>query len=186
MLNRRTVVVMAVLIATLGQTAAAQQQKVVEIPIAGGQRISVAIADAGPVPAENERLKIEVAGMLIRAAHEGQPGPFLLWNFSFRSKDGFVPIAVAVDDVTADPLVAVVNDTAPVLQNAIWGGRARPILINATNLPWVYEEKPTIKVFRFTVRQADGSASVLHQLAWFPASAKKAIRDHADKVRHGG
>ena len=81
MLHRRKVAAVAVLIAILGQAAAAQQQKVVEFPIAGGQRISVAITDAGPVPAENERLKIEVTGMLIRAAHEGQPGPFLVWNY---------------------------------------------------------------------------------------------------------
>ena len=169
-----------------GQGASAQRRQVLEIPIAEGRRISVAVMDGGPVPAENERLKIEIAGMVVSAAQDSQPGPALIWNFSFRVKDGASLGAVAVDDVTADPIAVMVNDNAPVLQNGTWGGRARPLLINARDLPWLYEPKPTIKVFRFTVRHADGEVSVLHQLAWFPVPTKNVIREHAEKVRPGG
>ena len=164
----------------------AQRTETVEIRIAGGKTISAAITGRGPVPVEDARVKIEVAGMLISPSRENSKEPLLIWNFSFRAKGAQQPIAVKVDDVTLDPILALVSDDKPVLRDNTWAGRANSIPITKEALPWVFDPRPTMKVFRFTVRYADDQESVLHQLAMYPASAKQAIRSHADKLRSGG
>jgi hypothetical protein len=46
--------------------AFAQQTKTMQLRIAGGKTISATVDDRGPFPAEDARVKIEVAGILIR------------------------------------------------------------------------------------------------------------------------
>ena len=169
----------------LAQTTVAQPTKTVQLRIAGGKTISATVADGGPLPAEDARLKIEVAGILVRF-REDRKEPQLVWNFSFRAKVGQPVSAVNVDDVTEDPVSSLVSDSRPTLQDSVWRGFAQPIGITKEMIPWLYDSKPLVKVFRFTVRYEDDSESTLHQLAWYPASFKEAVRAHADKLRSGG
>lgn len=137
------------------------------------------------MPAEDERVQIKIAGMLIGPTSENNRDPGLIWNFSFRNKWRRQPIAVTVDDVTFDPIVTVLSDDKPALSKDTWSQTARPIPITKEALPWVFDSRPSMKVFRFTVRYADDESSIVHQLALYSASAKQAIRSHADKIRLG-
>src|SRR5262249_6579694 len=167
-------------------SVAAEAVRVIDFKIAGGKTVAVSVTDSGPVPAENDRVKIEVAGMLILPSFQGRKGPFFLWNFAFRSKDGRPVSGVLIEDVTVDPIIELVADQKAHLQDGTWSGRGRPIAITREDLPWVFEPKDTLKVFRFTIRHADGGNSILHQLAWYSGSAKDAIRKQAEKGRSGG
>jgi hypothetical protein len=94
-------------------------------------------------------------------------------------------MAVIVEDVTFDPVKTMVSDLEPVLREDAWRGFAEPLAITKEAVPWVYDDKPMMKVFRFTVRYDDDQQSILHQLAMFPAAAKKAILQAAANVRSG-
>jgi hypothetical protein len=165
--------------------AFAQQTKTMQLRIAGGKTISATVDDRGPFPAEDARVKIEVAGILIRF-REDRKEPQLVWNFSFRAKVSQPVSWVKVDDVTEDPVVGLVSDSQPALKENVWSGIAQPIAISKDTIPWLYDSKPMVKVFRFTVRYQDDSEAILHQLAWYPASFKETVRAHADKLRAGG
>lgn len=163
----------------------AQPTETIEIAIAGGQKIAATISRGGPVPAEDLRIKIEYAGMLVGPSRTNSREPELVWNFSFRIKTNHNVLAVIVDDVTFDPVKTLVGDLEPALRQNVWSGRAEPIAITKETLPWVYDDRATMKVFRFTVRYDDDQRSILHQLAMFRAAAKEVIRDKAANVRAG-
>lgn len=156
-----------------------------EVKIAGGRTIPVPMTAEKAPPAANERLEIQLAGPVVAPSAETKNQPNLVWEFALRVKDGQPPKRVVVEDVTADPIVRLVIDEAPRLDRQRWAGQARPIHLTAENTAWVFDPKPTVKVFRFTVLLADGSESVLHQAASFPEPAKTLIRTHADKIRSG-
>ena len=169
----------------LAPEAFAQQKQTLQLKIAEGRTISATFDDRGPFPAEDARVKVEVAGILVRF-REDRKEPQLVWNFSFRAKVSQLLSGVKVDDVTEDPVVGLVNDSHPTLKENLWSGTAQPITINKETVPWLYDSKPMIKVFRFTIAYQDGNESILHQLAYYPASFKETVRDHADKLRAGG
>ena len=169
----------------LAATTFGQQTKTLQLRIAGGKTISATVDDRGPFPAEDARVKIEVAGILVRF-REDRKEPQLVWNFSFRAKVREPVTAVKVDDVTEDPVGGLVSDSQPTLKEDVWRGTAQPIPISKETIPWLYDSKPMVKVFRFTVRYQDDSEAILHQLAWYPASFKETVRGHADKLRSGG
>jgi hypothetical protein len=163
----------------------AQETKTIQLRIAEGKTILATVDDRGPFPAEDARVKIEVAGILVRF-REDRKEPQLVWNFSFRTKASQLVSGVKVDDVTEDPVAGLVSDGRPTLKENLWSGTAQPVPISKDTIPWLYDSKPMIKVFRFTVQYQDGSQAVLHQLAWYPASFKETVRAHADKLRVGG
>jgi hypothetical protein len=169
----------------LTATAFAQQKKTIQVRVAEGKTISAVVDDQGPFPAEDARVKIEVAGILVMLEKERKE-PQLVWNFSFRSKVNQSISGVKVDDVTKDPVASLVTDGHPVLKESVWRGTAPPIAINKQMTPWLYDSKPEIRVFRFTVRYQDESEIILHQLAFYPVSAKETVRTHAEKLRTGG
>lgn len=166
-------------------SALAQPTETIEIGIAGGQKIVANISARGPVPAEDLRIKIEVAGMFVGPSPKNSREPELVWNFSFRNKTNHNVLAVIVEDVTFDPIKTLVSDLEPVVRNDDWRGFAEPIGVTKEALPWVYDSGPTMKVFRFTVRYDDDQRSVLYQLAMFQPIAKEQIRERAALVRSG-
>lgn len=167
------------------QLAAAQPTKTIQVRIAEGKTISATVDERGPFPAEDATVKVEVAGILVRF-REDRKEPQLVWNFSFRAKVSQPITRVRIDDVTEDPVVGLIGDNQPTLKGNLWSGTAQPIAISKETIPWLYDSKPLIKVFRLTVQYDDGSEAILHQLSWYPASFKDTVRAHADKLRAGG
>ncbi len=163
----------------------AQPTETIEIGIAGGQKITANIGRGGPVPAEDLRIKIEVAGILVGPSRTNSREPELVWNFSFRSKTNHNVLAVIVEDVTFDPIKTLVGDLEPVVRDNVWRGFAEPISVTKEALPWLYDDRATMKIFRFTVRYDDDQRSVLHQLAMYQAGAKEQLRERAAMIRSG-
>lgn len=163
----------------------AELRDTVEIRIAGGKTIVATITAGGPVPAEDTRIKIEFAGLLVGAEPENSREPHLIWSFRVRNKRPQEPVAVTVDDVTFDPIVALVRDDNPSVRAGSWSGAARAIPLTKSALPWVFDSGSTMKVFRFTVRYADDQESVVHQLTMVPESAKETIRAQGNRIRSG-
>ncbi|MBM4262938.1 MAG: hypothetical protein FJ145_16095 [Deltaproteobacteria bacterium] len=81
----------------LTTTSFAQPAKTMQLRIAGGQTISVTVDDRGPFPVEDARVKITVAGIIVRL-REDIKQPQLVWNFSLRANDSQPVSAVKVDE----------------------------------------------------------------------------------------
>ncbi|HEY1268775.1 MAG TPA: hypothetical protein VGH16_16080 [Candidatus Binatia bacterium] len=162
-----------------------QPTETIEIGIAGGQKITANISRGGPVPAEDLRIKIEIAGIIVGPSRTNSREPELVWNFSFRNKTNHNVLAVIVDDVTFDPIKTLVGDLEPVARDNVWRGFAEPIAVTKESLPWLFDSGPTMKVFRFTVRYDDDQRSILHQLGMYSAGGKEALLEAAALVRSG-
>src|SRR5262245_3491918 len=75
-------------------------QKVVDAPfiVAGGTKtLRLPVTDGGPIPAEDERIKIQVAGFLISRK---EPSPTITWRFAFTSKHPQVIEQVVVEELS--------------------------------------------------------------------------------------
>ena len=176
------VLIFCAVFGSLFQVAPGQQSQTIQVEIAGGKMISAVLTDGEPVPTEDQRVKTEEPGILTSPSAEDSKGLNLIWNFSFRNKGVQRPTAVTVDDVTEDPISNLVKDGQPTLRDNVWRGRAQGIVISTKNLPWLFDSKPTIKVFRFVVRYQDNTESLLYQIAPYPVSAKEIIRFTAGQV----
>lgn len=178
-------IALALTLALLSLDAVAKEymgQKVIEVPfkIAGGATVTLPITVAGPIPAEDRKVRIEGAGPSIDA---GQPeGAVLAWNFAFTNK-GMKDIArVEVAEVSpSDPEVLLVSDTAPTLHEKLWTGSTKPIAVTEGAASWLFSERASFFVFRFTITERGKSPRVLYQMAYFPAEAKAQLRKIADR-----
>lgn len=155
----------------------------ISIPIAGGKTISASMTNAGPLPAENEDFKIEVAGFVVGPSKENPDQAVLTWKFGLTSKTGQSPEMIKVEEVSPskeDRLL--LEDTTPRLQGNIWAGSTFPSPAGKTQTPWLYEKKGSIYVFRFTIKSTEKPAVILYQPAWYSEAAKDKFRQHIDNI----
>lgn len=155
---------------------ACQTTDVREIPmkIAGGETVKVKAGPRGPKPAEDARIKITGAAILIAPPDEIGDTPSLLWSFSLQAKTRDEITRITVENVfPTDPAAILVDDSAPSLRDGMW--------INSWNNGdpmgkqngWLQQKGLAPFVFRFTVHFKDGTHSVLHQLATFGDDDKR-------------
>ena len=149
--------------------------------IAGGKIVSLPATDAGPIPAENDYCKIEAAGIGMGHDHRDPKRILMFWGFSVRMKSSEAPERITIEEVApSDVEKLVLDDMKPILHDSVWSTRTSPIEPNAQATPWVYSDKATIFVFRFTIKPIGKAPIVMYQPAWFPVSSKQALVHHAE------
>ena len=150
------------------------EDEIVNFPfkISGGEIVYLPVTDSGPIPSEDEVAKIEVAGYLIGPGKGENKRAYLTWTFSVSFKQKKDLVSVRVEDVTDDKPILLVEDKLPIINNDIWKGKHKPLLINEDSLPWIYDKKTTIKVFKFTLTFKDNSTNIIYQPAWYSKQVK--------------
>ncbi len=130
----------------------------------GGKTVHLPVTRAGALPAENENYKIEGAGFNA-SLKKGNPSESkLAWGFSFVSKKSDELDYVVVERVTdSGELELVVQDNSPALKNKYWVGRSVPTSMDKDLLPWLYSSSDSTFVFKFTIKDKDGSSDVMYQ-----------------------
>jgi len=152
-------------------------------PIAGGEIVRLPTADAGPIPAENREVKIEVAGFAVGPSPEDPKKAVLVWHFGFTAKRLRELESVEVAEVSpSDVAVPLIVDSKPELIENYWKSTISGVPVGSETTPWLYEEKASIFVFRFTLKQKNKKAFVLYQPAWFSAEAKDEFRAIAARL----
>lgn len=143
-------------------------------PIAGGQIVKLPVTDAGPIPAQDEKIKIEVAGFAVSLSKQDPQIAKLHWMFNFTNKSAQVVEYVLVEEVSpSEPALIVAEDRSPRLAGNSWSASTNDLAVSPQSLPWLYTPKTSVYVFRFTIKLKDEAAPhVLYQPASFSASAK--------------
>lgn len=153
---------------------AAESSKMVEFKIAGGQVVKCPATDAGPLPAESGPYKMEVAAFMT-GQDESKQHTFLIFTFGISVQKKGKPTHIRVEDVSDESAVTLVDDKSPKIEKKYWRGDAAPLMVQESSTPWVFDGKPTIRVFRVTISAKDGPDVVLYQPAWYSAQAKSQI-----------
>jgi hypothetical protein len=97
--------------------------------------------------------------------------------FQLAFAKGQSPVSVQVDDVSDEPILNVFNDPKPVLTDKRhWNGLTKPHNPADEYTKWMLNLDNTIKVYRFTVKLADGSTHVLRYPIYVPANMKAFMR----------
>lgn len=144
----------------------------VSLPIAGGETIEIEVLDGVPLPAQDERARIEVAGW---TRVKGEFGEVLIADSVAVSFQGnAIPTWIRVEDVTSDPVILVLDDSNPTVEDGVWRAAARRTQVEeAAELSRPGDEA---SVFRFTIGFEDGARTILYQARILSAAAKQLFR----------
>jgi hypothetical protein len=131
-------------------------------------------------PSQNDRVTVTSAG-LQTVSLDGNY--YVRWAFSIQPKQPIEFRSIRVEDVSGPQPVLIINDVAPQLQDGKWTGSGGMIELTPTGLPWLFDERESLRVFQFTITEMDGRAYVLQQSVPYSKAAKAAVRKLA-QVSH--
>jgi hypothetical protein len=121
-------------------------------------------------PVQNERFvvsTVELSAILL----DNQK--YARWTFGIKLKQPAQLRSIRVEDVTEGSPVLLVNDQAPQVEGGMWTGYTGAIEPSASALPWLFDNTPARRTFRFTVTDLNGQESVLEQTVTYPVKTKK-------------
>jgi hypothetical protein len=159
-------------------------QKIVErpFPIAGGQIVKLRATSAGFIPAQDDQFKIEVAGFLIGPKKDQPQSQAITWIFGFTSKTSEAIEDVTVEEVSpSDPAVLILHDGTPKLKADDWSGSSEAADVSREAQPWLYSDKTSVFVFRFTIKAKGAAPRTLYQATSFSGAAKTMLLQHKYK-----
>jgi hypothetical protein len=101
----------------------------------------------------------------------------MVFNFVIKFEHGATPTSVKVEDVTEDPILEIYHeDHAHLMKKNVWGGTSRPYAPQDEHVKWILTLDNNIRIYRFTVKLADGTTHVLLKPVMVPAYMKDFIR----------
>jgi len=177
LLMRRGLLALPLLAVLAGCSVNTTGDMTLKIPISGGILASVNFSKGSPVFAETDAIRIEKANF-VQTSKELSGH----YDFGFYEKKGDVPRRVTVDDVT-DPdesPVPWVDDEHPQLKAGHWEGGTRMIAFDEKALQWLRELDTSIRVYRFTIVNGDGSSTVIYDAGVYPAVVKEFFKKQID------
>lgn len=151
----------------------AHQTTTVSFPVSGGERIAFEKIGSAFVPAENSRFAITESGL---TTYREAGKNYLRWQFGFRVKQPTKLRSVVVEEVSGSQPVPIARDLAPEIAGIEWAKRSDLTRAEPDTVPWFYDPDSTLRIFRFSIEEADGKRSTLYQAALFDKKSKDALR----------
>lgn len=121
-------------------------------------------------PVQNERFgvtTVDLSAILL----DNQK--YARWTFGLKLGQPVQLRSIRIEDVTEGSPVLLVNDQAPQVEGGAWTGYTGAIEPSASALPWLFDNTPAKRTFRFTVTDLNGQDSVLEQTVTYPVKTKK-------------
>lgn len=112
---------------------------------------------------------------------ESEKHIFLIFTFGMTVQKQGKPTHITIEDVSDEKVVMLVDDKSPKIEKKYWKGYAAPLMVLESSTPWVFDEKPTIKIFRVSISAKDVPDVILYQPAWYAAQVKKPLAIMAKK-----
>ena len=121
-------------------------------------------------PVQNERFAITTAelGAILLDNQK-----YARWTFGIKLKQPIQLRSIRIEDVTEGTSVLLVNDQAPQVEAGAWTGYTGAIEPTASSLPWLFDNNPAKRTFRFTITDLNGQDSVLEQTVTYTVKSKK-------------
>lgn len=159
--------------------------KVIDVPfvVAGGKTVLLPVTDAGPIPAEDRKARIEAAGFIIARTEDNPKLALIVWTFGLTNKSIKSIQSISVAEVApTDVDIPLVHDAAPHLQEKYWTGNATPIAATRELVPWLFADGASTFVFRITINEGGNDSRVYLQPAWFSSEVKAQYREMIAKI----
>lgn len=157
----------------------------VSYPVANNQILSFPVTDAGVIPAETDNYKIEVTGFSVGPSPEDPKKALLTWHFTLRTKKANKIETIQIDEIAPTNVEKMVlKEVNPTIKNSLWSGSLEPIEASSTSTPWLYDEKASFYVYRFTIKAENSDPVILNQLTWFSKPAKKSFQYTIEKIHN--
>ena len=121
-------------------------------------------------PVQNERFAVttaEIGAILL----DNQK--YARWTFGIKLRQPIQLRSIRIEDVTEGTSVLLVNDQAPQVEANAWTGYTGAIEPTASSLPWLFDNNPAKRTFRFTITDLNGQESVLEQTVTYAVKSKK-------------
>ena len=121
-------------------------------------------------PVQNERFAVsavELSAILL----DNQK--YARWTFGVKLRQPVQLRSIRIEDVTEGSPVLLINDQAPQVEASAWTGYTGAIEPSASALPWLFDNTPAKRTFRFTVTDLNGQDSVLEQTVTYSVKTKK-------------
>jgi len=163
----------AALISLVLLASCAPRATTVSFPVAGGQRIRFEKVGSSFGRAEDSRFVITESGLT--TYREGGRN-YLRWQFGFRVKQPLKLQSVVVEEVSGTQPVLILKDLAPEVAGIEWTKQSGLTAAEPGTVPWFFDPGSTLRIFRFSITEADGQRSTLYQAALFDKKAKDALR----------
>jgi len=146
------------------------------VTIADGTKVNVPVGAAANAPVDDGTVFIEVLQFAPWDMGKDKPRA-VVFNFVIKFEKGAAPTSVKVEDVTEDPIEEIYNDEhAHLMKKNIWGGTTRPFAPQDEHVKWILTLDNNIRIYRFTVKLADGTTHQLMKPVMVPAFMKDFIR----------
>lgn len=142
--------------------------------ISTGEKIQIPLAHGAPLHAKKGTIEVVYAAMIPGLLPEKKE---MVYLFAFNETSGRPPRSVRVEDVSDDAPVLLVEDLKPELRDKTnWRGKSASVPSSDPSLIWFTYLDDTMRVFRFTIVNADGETVVLNQGWYVPGWIKPGIR----------
>ncbi len=147
-----------------------------------GSQISHPWDDAGPLPASNDWVNVEVAGYLLSENKEGE-GFSWTWTFTLGLANPDVEL-VAVSDVSDASTVRLVAPGDGVFNKGKWLAQSESMPVSGFHLPWLFKDGESVRILRFSIADKQGRTRILYQAVLFTHAGKQSLlsiaRGHVD------
>ncbi len=161
---------------------------VTEMPfsLAGGETRYLPITSGGPIPAENDAVKIEVSGLVTDRGETKDSTARLTWVFAFSLKQALEIDAVQIEQVfpSSEP-VSMLKDVEPMrkITKSGWSGSSPSGVMSEALNPWFFRAGGSVFVYKFTITPKGAQPIVLFQPTWISEQAKQTLRAAVSKPR---
>lgn len=149
------------------------------LTVLGGQKVKTQWDGKMPKAMSDQGIETNVTGIIISDWK-------LIPTFGFDCSTKKKLLKVRVEDVTGKEALLMVEDPAPVVEQAHWKGNSSPCAITPEGVPWLFTSGDTLTVFRFTVLlEGDAQPVVIYQPSVFRESSKVQLRNMAALIKKG-
>lgn len=121
-------------------------------------------------PVQNERFAVTTAELSAILLDNQK---YARWTFGLKLRQPLQLRSIRIEDITEGTPVPLVNDQAPQAEGGAWTGNTGAIEPTASALPWLFDNTPAKRIFRFTVTDLNGQDSVLEQTVTYTVKSKK-------------
>ncbi|NNF52140.1 MAG: hypothetical protein HKN59_06850 [Gammaproteobacteria bacterium] len=143
------------------------------LQLGDGSEITHPWDEAGPLPASNDWVSVEVAGYLLSENTDGE-GFSWTWTFTLGLKNPDIEL-VAVSDVSDIVAARLVAPGQGVFNDGKWLAQSRSIPVSGFHLPWLFQDGENVRILRFSIAARQGETRILYQPVVFTHAGKKSL-----------
>ena len=123
-------------------------------------------------PVQNDRFAVSIVELSAILLDNQK---YARWTFGVKLRQPVQLRSIRIEDVTEGSPVLLINDQAPQVEANAWTGYTGAIEPSASALPWLFDNTPAKRTFRFTVTDLNGQDSVLEQTVTYSVKTKREL-----------